>query len=435
MNFYLGTQDDLQSVQVPTTGLERTRAKYRTGGVLTNGGGWARSSVSGHNVYNMNWDFIRNDSYAQINAILERGDLIHFLDPQAAVSNALPSYVAQAGEAARGGYRLVGYSDTSAVSEAAVLASGIADGPRRTVAYTGIADAPRKQIWLPIPTGHTLHLRGLTEGAARIQLSGIANVLPDPKLLSATMTANGGTFNDSVGTTFGPHGTGYFRRSVVSPNTASPMTMALALSGLNGIPVQAGQDYTVSWWARKFGDGGPATRVDWNWYDASGAGLSSSTGMGYTPNTAWTRYFQTNTAPVGAAFARPLLVWTGTAVAGQDLDFADAQMEPGATATVWSDGILPAYSSGTDVPSISLAGGTNQGSYITVGAGDNITLRWLQAKVLPAGESANWGDWQPGLGHSGCRLEGDPSYTLYSAPQAIDYGALGITLRETGAWE
>lgn len=435
MNFYLGTQDDLQSVQVPTTGLERTRAKYRTGGVLTNGGGWARSSVSGHNVYNMNWDFIRNDSYAQINAILERGDLIHFLDPQAAVSNALPSYVAQAGEAARGGYRLVGYSDTSAVSEAAVLASGIADGPRRTVAYTGIADAPRKQIWLPIPTGHTLHLRGLTDGAARIQLSGIANVLPDPKLLSATMTANGGTFNDSVGTTFGPNGTGYFRRSVVSPNTSSPMTMPVSGSGTSGIRVSPGQEWTGSWHARMFGGDSLVTRMDVVWYSASGASLGTTTSNTHTPDGTWTRIYRPFTVPDQAAYAHVQLIWSGIAIAGQDLDFADAQFEPGATATVWSDGILPAYSSGTDVPSISLAGGTNQGSYITVGAGDNITLRWLQAKVLPAGESANWGDWQPGLGHSGCRLEGDPSYTLYSAPQAIDYGALGITLRETGAWE
>jgi hypothetical protein len=69
-------------------------------------------------------------------------------------------------------------------------------------------------------------------------------------------------------------------------------------------------------------------------------------------------------------------------------------------------------------------------------AGSDITIRWLQAKVLPTGQAVTWTEgWKPGLGHSGCRLDGDPTYTLYSSPQALDYGALSLPLRETGAWE
>lgn len=273
MLFYFGTQSNLQSVQIPTTGLDRTRTRYRSTGTLTNGGGWARASAGSHYIYNMHWDFIRNDKYAQISSLLEYGDLVHFLDPQAAASNSLPPYIAAAGEAALGGYRLIGYSATTAIAAASTLAPLVTDGPLRTVQYTGIAGAPRKSIWLPIPAGHTLHLRGLTTS------SSTANVV-----------------------------------------------------------------------------------------------------LGATP--------------------------------------------------------LPYWTTGTTIPFISVASPAAQGVALSIDAGDNITIRWLQAKVLPTGEAVSWtSGWQPGLGHSGCRMDGDPAYTLYSAPQAIDFGALSVTLRETGAWE
>lgn len=272
MSFYFGYRGNLQSVKVPTTGLERTQNAFRSSGVLTNGGGWARSSVGQHATYQVNWDFIRNDDYAQIRSLFDYGELIHFLDPQAAVSNSLPPYIAQSGDAARGGYRMVGYAGATTITEISTLAPGITVGPQRTARYAGISGAPRKQIWMPIPAEHTLHLRGITASTTGTQVK------------------------------------------------------------------------------------------------------------------------------IGSA-------------------------------------LLPLWTSGTVVPSTSLASLADQGAYLEIEAGDDIDIRWLQTKVLPTGEAVEWGDWMPGLGHSGCRLDDVPSYTLYSAPQAIDFGALGLILRETGAWE
>lgn len=433
MNFFLGTQGNLQSVQTPTTGLERARTKYRSTGILTNGGGWARESVSGHNVYNINWDFIRNDAYAKINASLEAGELIHFLDPQAAVSNSLPSYVAQAGEAAHGGYRLVGYSTTSGISEIATLAPSVTTGPRRSVAYTGILSAPRKQIWLPVPTGYTLWLRGITTGESRIALTGVANLVDDSRLAFLTMTPQGATVNDTHPATGGPDGGSYFRRTMVTENTSSPMTMALADTGTSGIPVTGGESYVGSWYARKSAGGG-AARMNAQWFDASGTLITTSTNSTVTVDASWARWTQTFTAPSNAVYVVPLLQWSGTAVAGQTLDFAMAQFEVGTVPTEYTDSLLPSYTGG-DIPQIFVNSGASQGVYLSISPGSYINLRWLQAMVLPTGQAISWGDWQPGLGHSGCRFDGDPSYTLYSAPQAIDYGALSVTLRETGAWE
>lgn len=272
MSFFFGYQTNLQSVKPPSTGLERIQQAFRSSGTLTNGGGFVRSSVGKHFTYQLNWDFIRNDDYAQIMALCNYGELIYFLDPQAAVSNSLPPYIAQAGDAALGGYRLVNYANTGTVTATSTLAPLILTGPQRTVLYSAITGVTRKQIWLPIPPGHTLHMRGLT---------------------------------------------------------------------------------------------------------------SSST---------------------------------------------STRIQVGAT-------LLPNWTSGSVIPSMSIPSPAAHGANLQLSSGDNITIRWLQTKVLPTGEAVVWDDWMPGLGHSGCRLDDVPSYTLYSAPQAIDYGALGLPLRETGAWE
>jgi hypothetical protein len=64
-----------------------------------------------------------------------------------------------------------------------------------------------------------------------------------------------------------------------------------------------------------------------------------------------------------------------------------------------------------------------------------LTLAGLIAQVLPTGRTPDTGGFISGRGHSGCRFSGSPSIQGYSAPQALDYQALSVTLVETGAWE
>lgn len=441
-SFYFGYQGNLQSVKVPTTGLERAQQAYRASGTLTNGGGWVRSSVGGHYTYVMNWDFIRNADYAQIRALYDYGELIHFLDPQAAVSNALPPYIAEAGKAALGGYRLVDYADAVTISEVDTLAPLVTTGPARTVRYSAITGAPRKQVWLPVPTGHTLHLRGLTSGTATVQLPDSANLFADPRLSATTMSTNGGTVTDTRPTTGGPDDGTFFRRVYTVANTTSPVSMAMSGTGTSGMPFQAGNTLTLSAYIRKGLASGtaPVFRFDLTWYNVSGTSLGIVTSATTAPTTSWARASASFVAPASTAFVQVRLVWSGVhtdyANPGQFFDLAMSQAQIGAL-TDWSAKELPGSTSGTtSAPAISaVPSGSAQGMNLTIGAGDNIDIRWLQSKVLPTGEAVVWGDWMPGLGHSGCRLDDIPSYTLYSAPQAIDFGALGLTLRETGAWE
>lgn len=215
------------------------------------------------------------------------------------------------------------------------------------------------------------------------------NMIPDPDLSSRTMTLNGATVDDAHVVEGGPNNGPFFRRIILSPNTTSPMLMALSPSGTGAIPVTAGVQYTTSWWARKEPGGGPATRVDYQWYDAAGATLSVNNGAGQSATATWQRFSQTNTAPVGAAFVQPRLIWTGTALTDQVLEFAQAWMNPGAVATepetVEIVGTLCAYPTITLFPELTapivVTYGNHQFTYTedVVGEVIEIDTRWGRA--------------------------------------------------------
>lgn len=172
---------------------------------------------------------------------------------------------------------------------------------------------------------------------ALIPLSGGRNKLTDPRLTATIMGLGGATVVDTRPSSGGPDGGSFFRRTMTTANTSSPMSMPLAATGLGGIPVTAGQTYTSSWYAAKSAGGGPVARTSVNWYDAAGASISTTTGTNQSPGTSFARYTQDFVAPALAAFARPNLAWSGTALIGQTLDLAMAQFEVGSTASTWTD--------------------------------------------------------------------------------------------------
>lgn len=176
----------------------------------------------------------------------------------------------------------------------------------------------------PWSSGHTVDVDAGGSGG---------NMHPNYRLEGLTMTTNGGTFNDSHLSAGGPDGGSFFSRSTVVANTTSPMTMDTTPSGTGAIPVVAGQSYTLSWWAEKSVGGGPQTRVNMRWFDAGGATLSTTNGTNMNAGLTWSRFSDTFVAPVSAAFAMPILAWSGTALVGQVLDLAQIWMNEGVTAT------------------------------------------------------------------------------------------------------
>lgn len=158
------------------------------------------------------------------------------------------------------------------------------------------------------------------------------NLLPSPTLDGLTMTLNGATVSDDFLTDGGPTGDDggpYFRRHITDPNTTSPMVMALSDGGVDAIPVTAGSDYVLSAWARKSVPGGPVARIDWQWLDAGGAQVSLVNGASIDPIDEWQQWSDTRTAPAGAAFLQPRLVWSGIALDEQLLSLAQAWLNEG----------------------------------------------------------------------------------------------------------
>src|SRR3546814_20885501 len=108
------------------------------------------------------------------------------------------------------------------------------------------------------------------------------------------------------------------------------MTMATTPTGTGAIAVVAEQDYTVSWWAQKSVVGGPQTRANMQWFDGAGVSISTVNGTNATAATTRGRTSQVFTAPLGAAFAMPILAWSATALAGAAIDFPQVWPNEGA---------------------------------------------------------------------------------------------------------
>lgn len=165
------------------------------------------------------------------------------------------------------------------------------------------------------------------------------NLAPDPRLTATTMDLNGATVIDTHPASGSPDGGSFFRRQILT--AGGSVFMGLSGTGTSAIPVNEGWSYVTSWYSRVSVTGGPSTRIDWRWYDSAGTVISTISSTSVAPTTAWVRHDRTQVAPVGAAYLQPRLVWTGTPLVGQLLDFAQAMVQVGTTPTDYVDGNYP----------------------------------------------------------------------------------------------
>lgn len=166
------------------------------------------------------------------------------------------------------------------------------------------------------------------------------NLLRDPQLTTATWTQNGSTGTFTHPTVDGPNGHGYFQYVMDTANTTSPMSVALAPTGLGAIPVVPGAPLIVSayWWQALNQN---IQRYSMTWYDVAGASISSEQGedeiVPGEPTSTWYRESHVFTPPALARFGRPSMVWSGS-YNPQTLRVADALVEYGTVLRPWFSG-------------------------------------------------------------------------------------------------
>lgn len=268
---------------------------------------------------------------------------------------------------------------------------------------------------------HSSHTVDADAGAA-----GGGNIHPNYRLEGLTMTLNGGTYNDFYSSQGAPDGGSYFSRNVLVANTTSPMTMDTTPSGTGAIPVTAGTSYTASWWALKSTAGGPQVRVNMAWYNAGGGLISTTSGTNMSAGTAWGRHSQTFVAPALAAFLKPILAWSGTALVGQALNLAQIWVNQGVVATGPSEivvvGTLCAYITftlfGELTAPITVFYGPNEFTYnedIPAGVSVTVDTRWGRASTITVDTTQDLsGNYTSPLGpgtHELSVTTGDPADT------------------------
>jgi hypothetical protein len=107
-----------------------------------------------------------------------------------------------------------------------------------------------------------------------------------------------------------------------------------------GIPVVPGQSYAFSSWCRPDGvvDASVQLALKIHWYNGAGGWMSETSG-GDIVMTGWLRYSAVGVAPLGAVYARPLYVLTGSTMSvGGSIYIDEPMFEQDTVVNDWAPG-------------------------------------------------------------------------------------------------
>lgn len=179
---WMGTKSGMQWVACPAVDVNAGKQGFHNEVGFLNGGAWGRRSKAAAKRYAMSWN-MRN--YADVRPILDLADgmygdgYIYYVDPFA--DNLFPSYWASPYQNYYDGPILVDDTRPTLITNA-TSTNGY---PVESVQYTVTSTSKVPTVFLPIPTGYTLHI-----GAHGAVQSGNATVTVTPVISSiATGTA------------------------------------------------------------------------------------------------------------------------------------------------------------------------------------------------------------------------------------------------------
>lgn len=167
---WFGTREYMQWVACPNVDTPASKVGWSTSTNFLNGGAWARSSTASHKEYELTWDRVSRNDMVPIANYADRlyGDgPIYFVDPFTADYNMLPQYLASPFQLLDDGPPVL--ANNVDIEEVATPLNTLGY-PTRSVRFTTTAETtPRRNIWVPIPPGHSgwvgVHGFGATGGA------------------------------------------------------------------------------------------------------------------------------------------------------------------------------------------------------------------------------------------------------------------------------
>jgi hypothetical protein len=121
----------------------------------------------------------------------------------------------------------------------------------------------------------------------------------------------------------------------VTRNTSTNLSYLHTSGGVGDVPIIGGKFYTESAWVKPVGAVTGTWRADFNWFDATGAYISATVGVGVdvTANSNWVRVSTTAQAPANAVWANVSIL--GSSVTG-DFYIDGVQFESGNVVTGYS---------------------------------------------------------------------------------------------------
>jgi hypothetical protein len=184
--FYFGTAEQMSWVPCPNSGMIANNVKWRAGGTLLSGGGWGRSSSTGHMEYNMAWPVMSHEDAASLtdyfNGVYGEPPF-YFLDPMIINRNILPSWLASPQlQALDAPTMYPGITPT--LGPWSTVSNGY---PTRSAQYTLGVNQTGTAFSFPVPPGYTLRFgwHGTATGTAKIRLIG-GSASVDTTPISAT---------------------------------------------------------------------------------------------------------------------------------------------------------------------------------------------------------------------------------------------------------
>ena len=154
--FYIGNRNVMLPLRAPSVTMPSTKVGYANKLEFINGGASVRRSQASHKTYVMTWNSVGRDD---IRPLLDLADglygtgSVYIHDPFAADRNALPQWWASPSMGLTDGLPLTGEGRGTRVG----TAPNTLNFPTRSIEYT-VVSGEERQIWIPIPTGHTAHV-------------------------------------------------------------------------------------------------------------------------------------------------------------------------------------------------------------------------------------------------------------------------------------